>query len=227
MYPPKLKTYKQFYFYERYEFCGSKNKLVDIYFHENYNIGMHCHDFYEINLVLNGTGCHYVGEMAIPISGGEVFVIPPNVAHGYYCEKKLDVVHILLRNNFMIKYEDDFRNVPCFSTLFEIEPFLRQVYHNVMYLSLDKKELTDISNKLNNIIKHSAPEYDTYQTFFTVGFINHLCILMEKQNKAQNDSPSEDPDILKVLEYIQSHYNEKITIDALAVECGAKERISL
>lgn len=215
MYPPRLKNFKQFYFYERYEFPGGSDALVDIYLHKNYNIGMHCHDFYELNIVLNGTGCHYVGEMAIPISGGEVFVVPPHVAHGYYCEKKLDIFHILLKNNFMEKYRDDFMRVPCFSTLFEIEPFLRQVFTSFMYLTLSEKQLVEVSAQLNDIIKYSGRKYETYQTLFTVGFLNRLCVFMEKQKNKNDNVPSEDADIVKVLEYIQLHYNEKITIDEL------------
>lgn len=214
MYPPKLKTYKQFYFYERYEFCGSKNKLVDIYFHENYNIGMHCHDFYEINIVLSGKGCHYINNMAIPVSGGEVFIIPPNVTHGYYCEKTLDIYHILLKNNFMEKYKGDLSKVPCFSILFEIEPYLRQVYQNFMYLTLKKKNLNEISALLDDAIKYSSWEYETYKTFCALNIINKLCILMEKQQN-EAETSNDDQDILKVLEYIQSNYSSKITVEKL------------
>lgn len=215
MYPPKLKNYGQYYFYERYEFCRGNNELVNIYLHRNYNIGMHCHDFYEINIILNGDGCHYIGEMAIPISGGEVFVIPPNVAHGYFCKNELHVFHILLKNNFIEKYREDLENVPCFSTLFEIEPFLRQVYNNFMYLSLSDKQLSEISDQLNHITKYSEPKYLMHQTLFTVGLLNRLCILMEKQKNKNENVQNENTDIVNVLEYIQSHYNEKITIDDL------------
>jgi len=214
MYPETLKPHKQFCFYEKYEFYGSADKLTDIYLHKNYDIGMHCHDFYEINIVLSGKGCHYINNMAIPVSGGEVFIIPPNVTHGYYCEKTLDIYHILLKNNFMEKYKGDLSKVPCFSILFEIEPYLRQVYQNFMYLTLKKKNLNEISALLDDAIKYSSWEYETYKTFCALNIINKLCILMEKQQN-EAETSNDDQDILKVLEYIQSNYSSKITVEKL------------
>ena len=214
MYPKTLNPHKQFCFYERYEFYGSADKLTDIYLHKNYDIGMHCHDFYEINIVLSGKGCHYINDMAIPVSGGEVFVIPPDVTHGYYCEKKLDIYHILLKSNFMEKYKDDLSKVPCFSILFEIEPYLRQVYQNFMFLSLKEKNLYEICALLDDASKYSSWEYETYKTFCTLNIINKLCILMERQQN-EAEAVNDDKDILKVLEYIQSNYSSKITIEKL------------
>lgn len=214
MYPETLKKHEQFYFYERYEFYGSADKLTDVYLHKNYNIGMHCHDFFEINIVLFGKGCHYINDMAIPVSGGEVFVIPPEVPHGYYCEKQLDIYHIILKNNFMEKYKNDLSKVPCFTVLFEIEPYLRQVYNNFMYLSLSEKGLYEIAIQLEDIIKHASWEYETYKTFSVLNILNKLCILMEKQ-QGTKVSQNDDHDILKVLEYIKANYNSKITIEHL------------
>lgn len=206
--------YEQFYFYERYEFFGSPDKLVDIYLHQNYNIGMHCHDFYEINIVLKGKGCHYIGDKVIPVSGGEIFVIPPDIAHGYSCDEALDVYHILLKSNFMEKYKSDLNKIPYFSTLFEIEPYLRQVYNNFMHLKLSKKSLADVSKQLDEVIKLSSWEHEMCKTFFVLGLINTFCILMERQSKS-NTNTTDDKEIIAVLQYIQAHYNEKITIEDL------------
>ena len=214
MYPKVLKEYKQFYFYEKYEFFGGEDKLVDIYLHKNYDIGMHCHDFYEINIVLSGKGCHYIGSKAIPVSGGEVFVIPPDVSHGYYRDGELDVYHILLKNNFMEKYKNDLNKIPFFSTLFEIEPYLRQVYNTFIHLKLTKNDLYDLSGQIDKMIILSSNKYEICKTIFVLGLLNTFCILMERQSE-DNAAKSEDKDILAVLQYIQAHYNEKISIDDL------------
>ena len=47
-------------------------------------INMHSHDFYEINIITNGLGRHYISNKSIQAQKCDVFFLPPNVKHGYF-----------------------------------------------------------------------------------------------------------------------------------------------
>ena len=172
---------------------------------------MHWHEFYEVNIVLKGRGCHYIGEMMIPIASGEVFIIPPNVYHGYLCEDGLDVAHILLKKDFVERYYEELSKLPGFSTLFEIEPYLRQVYDQHLFLQLDAFTVEKLGIEIATVQKHTEDQFNTYQSIYVLHLLSELCFAMYRKN----NSASIDGDILKVLEYIQKHYSEKIGVEQL------------
>ena len=93
--------------------------MVDIMFHCNeksnfhqgysaraftytdYSIPMHSHDFYEVNIIMSGSGTHCIEKGRFRVKCGDVFVIPPMVAHAYTDTDKLEVYHILLLKSFV------------------------------------------------------------------------------------------------------------------------------
>ncbi|MFD0712839.1 helix-turn-helix domain-containing protein [Paenibacillus sp. GCM10027626] len=57
---------------------------LPIYFNrsvERYNQIEHRHDFIEISYVSEGKGTHYAGDQAIPVSQGDIFLIPVGLSH--------------------------------------------------------------------------------------------------------------------------------------------------
>ena len=46
-------------------------------------IPLHRHKFYELVLVLSGSGFHCTEDGEYPISAGDLFLIPPGSPHGY------------------------------------------------------------------------------------------------------------------------------------------------
>jgi len=97
MYPDFLMTEKKKdYWYEDEFFWKHPFHLADVQYKTSYHIGMHSHQFLEINIIVGGSGCHYIGQRKIPVKRGDVFVIPAEIHHGYFCGFRLDVNHILI-----------------------------------------------------------------------------------------------------------------------------------
>ena len=209
----KIPIHKQ-YLYEEDEIFGTNaDKLVDISIHKNCHVGMHKHDFYEINIVLSGEGEHYIGDMYMPAIPGDIFIIPIGVYHGYVCTRELDVAHIILKGSFMERHYDELSRIPGFSALFEIEPYLRQIYDEHLFLHLDRSAIERTSTEITDIISLSENCYESYKSIYTLRLLSLLSIEMHKQN--QSSASNENRDILKVLEYIQAHYEEKILLEDL------------
>ena len=76
------------------------------YFHNTSifgSIGMHCHKFYEINIVTSGTGKHYVDNQIFDASVGDVFLIQPMIQHGYWSVNDMQIFHLCLSEQFFFE----------------------------------------------------------------------------------------------------------------------------
>ena len=88
-----------------------KQVMLFCYFHKNdFPIQMHSHEFYEINIIAEGTGRHYIENNSYPITSGDFFIIPPNVRHGY-SETPSTFSILFFRINFSCAIGTSF--VPC------------------------------------------------------------------------------------------------------------------
>lgn len=215
MYPDKLKKSDISVYHENDIFAKHLNKMAHAYSQNEETTGMHAHDFYELIIILGDSGCHYIGNMKMSVTAGDVFVIPPGVEHGYYFPEPVNVFYILFHSSFMEKYYESLIKVPGFSTLFEIEPYLRQVYEKRLFLHVDKPHFEILKEKIDDILKHDKAGYQEYQIFAALHLVGELSILMQQKNEKCQDSSRDDADILKVLSYIQENYNQKITIEEL------------
>jgi len=56
-------------------------------------VHVHDHAFYEMALVLSGSGFHVCGDSEEPVQAGTVVFVPPGVAHGYLALTDLDVIY--------------------------------------------------------------------------------------------------------------------------------------
>ena len=73
------------------------------YTNTNYEEDKHSQAFYEINIITRGEGVHHFGEKIYPARRGDVFIIPPNILHGYDGGAGFDQKHlrsILADNHF-------------------------------------------------------------------------------------------------------------------------------
>lgn len=213
----KLKNSEKERWLEEYSFLGKKNEYVKFFLHKDYEIGMHLHEFYEINVVYRGQGQHYLEDLYLPTKAGDVFVIPPMLRHGYRGGKGLDVYHILIRKNFFEVF-GQCRTFSGFSMLFEIEPYLRSKSVDELFLRLGAESLSEFMNMaekaefLGNTFQ--GEEGENYKNIQALSIIADLCVKMTL--KMENGGG----EIEKCLDYISRNYERKITIDELAYICG-------
>lgn len=191
----------------------------------DYSIEMHNHDFYEVNIVLSGTGMHSIENGIFRVKHGDVFVIPPMVAHAYTNTNNLNVYHILLRKTFVDQNRAEAEKVQGFLQLIEIEPFLRGNFSNAFFLHLNQLQLMQLKNELEFIDDNGAFSWEDnsfmkYHTIWKIlywfsGLLNEQiyskdCLLKDK-NKYELQ-------IINALEFIHKNYFEKITIESLCKE---------
>ncbi len=193
---------------------------VQAFTYRDYAIDMHSHGFYEINIVLSGSGFHRIQECRFPVRRGDVFVIPPMVAHAYEDTRSLDVYHILLHRDFIARNRAEASQVKGFLQLTEIEPFLRSSFPGSYFLHLSQSDLEHLEGELP-LIDDNGPfpwedhapmkQHALWKILYWFSSLLYTQIYSGKRGKQHRY----EAQILRALEYIHRHFGEKITIDTL------------
>ena len=220
MYPKQLQAHPGIVYYRESDcFRDNPNHLVHTYLHKKYNHKMHVHQFCEINIIASGEGQHYIGNSALSASVGDVFIIPPYVAHGYFSNGNLDILHILLRSDFMQRYREELCQLPCYSLLFDIEPQIRRSSGEAYNLQIPSYLFSAIREECLRLIEIEKMEQYTYQNVLTLGLIGKLGELL-RQSMQSSSACSRGSDLLWVMEYIQDNLEQKLTLDLLAAKAN-------
>ena len=206
-------------------FEKNSKKIVHSYIHgdkhDDFPLLLHQHDFYEINLVIEGRGVHYFNDQTINTRTGDLFIIPPHITHGYTNEHDLKIFHSLLSPSFFTFYPT-LEALTGFKSLFDIEPSLRSaVQYNFLHLSRSQREeiFNDVHTCLNysfynifdfniqsSIIFQMICKFCKYYTNFTIEPNNHRT----EKNYINM--------MIYAMEYIQKNFANNITIDKIAKE---------
>ena len=197
----------------------SESNLIKVFVEEDYDKRLHQQEFYEINIITKGSGIHIVEDNQINVKTGDIFVIPPNVAHGYKGGEGFDVYHILINDYFMRKYYTELQQLPNFFILFAAEPIMRASTRQPLYLSPNKEQFQETTKLLNEMLIYKDLE-DTISNMSKA----HLCMLfickmceIYSQNKdlQQNINSNFDESFMNSISYIHENFTEKITIEKL------------
>lgn len=203
---------------EEYNFKDKINK-VRAFLYKDYSIEEHSHDFYEVNIIFDGSGIHRIENSYIAVKPGDVFVIPPMALHAYYDTTRLDVYHILIRKEFIAQNATEANAVPGFVHLLEIEPFLRGVHSEKEYLNLSASELIALKSELAFI-----EENGIYDRGEIIAMKNHAMwkilywfsdLMYRKMSNPERGDNKYKQAIIDTLEYMHRNPGEKITVESL------------
>jgi len=194
--------------------------IVNGFSFKNMLVGMHAQEFTEINIVLAGTGVHYVKNRRLPTKVGDVFFILPEYSHGYMGDQNFEVYNITIHKRFMAKYLTDLQVLPAFSILFQAEPLLRTSNATPLYLTLTEQQLNSLMFLLQDIQQYSLP-----QTYSDALICNNLVVVLiarlctyyiENVGTWDRKKQRGDKAFLDALSLIHDRYQENISVEDLA-----------
>lgn len=213
MYPEKLGTAKHESWKANELFLDPQRMAKGFIMHD-YSIGMHRQSFYEINIVMKGGGMHYFGDRRISAEAGDVFIIPPDMSHGYAGCEGFDVYHLILSPRYLEKNSAELMLLPAFPSLFHLEPTLRVRSNTDLHLKLDRERLDRLSPLLKSIEEHSKK--DSAENFIicaSEAMIAIAILCSAYKNVLHTDNT--DRDFLKSLSLIYERYSERISVERL------------
>ncbi len=199
-----------------------KTKQVRGFIEKNYHKGLHSQAFYEINIVLSGEACHYIGKRRITVREGDVFIIPPDVLHGYDGGEGFDVYHILISPTFLERHAAELQVLPSFSSLFRIDPLLRENTSARLHFRLTGEEIGALRGRLDALTESSqAPGCESVtQCLIACGeamiLIARLCEIYDGRVGALRASDGDDAALAASISYMCEHIGEAMTVETLA-----------
>lgn len=196
---------------------------VRAFVHRNYTIGMHTHDFFELNLVTGGEGCHFFDGQRFALACGDVFVIPPGAEHAYFSEDQLDVAHILIPRAFLESAGGRLRLQPGFQLLFSVEPYLRVESGFRYRLRLTGERLARMRQLIDWLIEECADKEGTAALAVESLMLHLLCLLARWQAQAAQQRPGKQAipadrmqSLQAVFALVERGYGQKIGLEELA-----------
>ena len=187
------------------------------YTNTDYEEDKHSQAFYEINIITRGEGVHHFGEKIYPARRGDVFIIPPNILHGYDGGAGFDVYHLLLSPTFMQKNSNSLMRLSTYSTLFQIDPMMRERVSDKLHLHLEGEDYDAVVAYLSQMeavdAGGSISDGILSEALATI-VITKLCEVYRAID-AVDEAAGMDADFLSSISYIYEHYNESIGIEEL------------
>lgn len=219
MYPDTIEQHSHPYFTNEDDFPNPL-MIVNGFSLKNILVGMHAQEFTEINIVLAGSGMHYIKNRRLPAKCGDVFFILPDYTHGYMGDQDFEVYNLTIHKRFMDKYLTDLQALPAFSVLFQVEPLLRSSNSAPLHLALTQQQLCSLHYLLQELQQYSNPTAYSDALIcnsLAVVLITRLCMFyVENVGKMDTQKQQGDKAFLNALSMIHDHYQENLRIDTLA-----------
>jgi len=206
------------------------HQLVRAYYHrENFDcMSIHTHNFYELNIVMSGNGKHFLNNSTFHITSGDIFIMPPNVSHGYeFDSKKYSIFHLLFNKQFFVKYETHLNNLAGYQILFNIDPHIRRqdsLVNNFLHINITENyNLVRIFDELVLLRKEKKKNTESKKEYLTLYVIAKLCEMIEEEKVAYSGNNRYLFDLLKSVEYIYSNFGSKIELETLySISCMSR-----
>lgn len=208
------------YYYTQKEVFGDELDNIHAFVMHNYKIGMHVQEFLEINIIINGIGKHYIEGNCLNTGVGDIFIIPPEVRHGYLGDKGFDVFHILIHQRFIDKHSADFHALDSYFDLFRAEPIMRTKSKKPLHLRLSDERFAKVRALLSQMEEYpntSLASDCLARSGLAMVLIPMLCEAYSKSAAAASSDLQEgDESFMKAISKIHESYDEKLTVSELA-----------
>ncbi|MFX3635986.1 MAG: helix-turn-helix domain-containing protein [Candidatus Pristimantibacillus sp.] len=179
--------------------------------HEQFTLPLHAHDFIEINYVAQGEGLHYIGNERLTVRQQNIFVLPVGTSHVYRpkspaARDELIVYNCLIGIDLLVSL----------CTEFPMPENLRAV---VGLEGMSYKQFNDPHGDVRRIMDGFHKEYvqqkPGYEAYL-LGCLTQLLLTLYRLGLQQEGTVRSFPEIRPVLQFIDVHYQERITLKQAA-----------
>ena len=184
--------------------------------HHGSDSKLHCHDFSELVIILDGYGEHKVGEETYFIETGDVFVILGDTTHGYPKTDNLSLINILYYSEKLGLPLADIADVPGYHALFTLEPKLRREGKFKNRLRLSMEDL-GMAVKLVYEMEEELTGKRYGRRYMSSGYLIQLIGFLSRcYSDIHVDRGIPVTQISEVLGFLDRNFDQPISIDQLA-----------
>lgn len=181
----------------------------------NEQISFHQSNDWELSYVITGSGTRVIGDNMETFSKGEIILLPPNLAHGWYFDEnvhdkqgKIENITIIFPESFLDK---------CTNAFPELESCVKSLKWITKGMSLKGNLLSLIQRLMLSMISQDNVE----QLATLLQIISHISSNTEMQIVGFREKQSRKANKLQeVYRFMLTHYHDKITLDDVAKYIG-------
>ncbi|WP_163711255.1 AraC family transcriptional regulator [Mangrovibacterium lignilyticum] len=181
----------------------------------NEQISFHQSDDWELSYVITGSGTRVVGDNMETFSKGEIILLPPNLAHGWYFDENVHDKHGKIENITII-FPDSFLDKCAISF-----PELKLQVGRLKEISNGMSIKGDILPLMQKLMRSMTSQNNIEQLSTLLRIIPHISSANEMQvvgfAKKQTRMSGK---LQEVHRFMLTHYQEKITLNDAAKYVG-------
>ena len=177
----------------------------------------HDHDFIEIVYILEGKGVHKINGVEYPVQRGDLVYINYGCTHSFTVNEKLIAYNVMVKVDYFEKELINVNNI--FSLLAltsfeEIQSELDKASPLVSFRGEEQEEIKFIIEKIRDELSNNylgkAALLESYMNILLTSIFRKILLSDNKDNEI---IPAE------IIDYIQEHCGEKLSLKALAEQC--------
>lgn len=171
---------------------------------------LHFHDHFEFMLMLSEGGELFLGKNICPLSQNTLFIINSSVLHRTVPTAKSQYFrrYILHISPLLIK--------DLSSSKTNFESIFSSLHHGVVLTEEQTQNITSLFDKMSNLSKNNNFGDDIRFKILLLEFMLEASMAVNDRPTTVEITNSDYYRILPVLEYIQNHYTEQLTLDDLS-----------
>ncbi len=178
---------------------------------------LHAHEFHELIITLSGSGYHFIGNEKTQIKPGDIFLISPGISHYFKSVSNLSIYNVLYVANAIDFPQADLQSIPGYRVLFEFEPKLREQRGIKPTLNLQNESFQNVVNQVKKIENEVNMRQPGFKSMAIIGLMELFCMISRSYTISDNNPSQSLLKLEKVVNYINKHYSENITLKQL---CG-------
>ncbi len=189
---------------------------------------MHRHYIFQINYVVKGNLLHIINNTAYPLVAGDIFIIPPYIPHQIksIANSEYDIIELEFVPEEV--FGEDWLSAASSgksNALYDfsyIKPFFVNESRVRPRLNLTGKDQLVVESILKDMLSEFQKKHNQFQLALKADLFKLLVIA--GRNREEDLPPAKGPQLmdhhrdamLQTLDYIDQHWDEKITIDDAA-----------
>lgn len=194
-------------------------------------VPLHTHEFMELVFIAKGKGYHEYKGKTSEILEGDVFVIEPELAHGYRVEdfeEPLIVYNLLFHPALLSQELKAMTQFESFVDFFFLLPFLRRSTDIDYYMRLISLEKLEVEMLIKRISEEFEGRGLGYQIRVKAQFIDLLVLLSrlyDRREHFQMDTAAADDRqvIENIRRFIETHCAQEFSLHHISRFCGMSQ----
>ena len=175
----------------------------------------HSHDFFELLLVVSGTGNYETPSGEYQLKPGDIFLLLPGQVHGFSRQHHLTVYNILWKSAECCFDLQEIEILPGYHLFFHLEPNVRDSTRFRRHLNLDREQLAftqALVERLHDEIKVRRSGYRLLARSLLAELFVMICRFSVRQNPEDNDLLQ----TARVIHFIQANFSRPLHRECLA-----------